>query len=318
MRTGAIFYVEANLPARKTRSHCGTPKLPEYLSAQYDSGTNVRHFLITLLLGLSAGSCCLAGDLMLWYSQPAHSALTEGLAIGNGRLGASVLGGVEQERLVVNEDSLWTGDENPNGDYDTMGAYQFLGDIFISLSDQSRPSRYRRELDLATALARVRYEIGTVGFEREFFCSHPAGVLVARFTADKPGQYSGAIRVSDSHQGGTVISGTRMTVSGRLNNGLKYEWQLLILPEGGTVEAGNASLSLKNCNGFVLILGAGTDYVMDCSARFRGPDPHLGVSTRVDAAASRSYESIKAQHVADYQSLFNRVALDLGSASETQ
>lgn len=278
----------------------------------------MKSLLITLLSAMWTSSCCSADDLALWYSQPASNAMTEALAVGNGRLGALIFGGVEQERLVVNEDSLWTGDDNKGGDYDKMGAYQFLGDILIRLSNQSHPSRYRRELDLDAALMRVRFEAGDVSFEREFFCSRPAGVLLARFTADKPGQYSGIIRMSDSHHGATTVSGSRMTVRGRLDNGLKYEWQLMIVPDGGAIEADTSSLSLRNCNGFVLILGAGTDYVMDFSSQFRGADPLPGLSARIDSAASRSYESIKAEHVADYQSLFNGVGLNLGSASDAQ
>jgi len=50
--------------------------------------------------------------------------MTEALPVGNGRLGGLILGGPEKERIIVNEDSLWTGDENPSGNDDTMGAYQ--------------------------------------------------------------------------------------------------------------------------------------------------------------------------------------------------
>ena len=73
--------------------------------------------------------------LTLWYRAPAKNAITEALPIGNGRLGALVLGGVENERLAFNEDSLWTGDGNPSGNYDTMGAYQAFGDVLIALDD---------------------------------------------------------------------------------------------------------------------------------------------------------------------------------------
>src|SRR5206468_2838142 len=74
-----------------------------------------------------------ASDLALWYQQPAKTAITEGLPIGNGWLGGLVLGAPERERIVLDEDSLWTGDENPSGNYETMGAYQFLGDLFVNL-----------------------------------------------------------------------------------------------------------------------------------------------------------------------------------------
>ena len=118
----------------------------------------------TLLLSLLAG---IVGSLMvyaepnsgliLWYQQPASSAMNEALPIGNGRLGGVVFGGVERERIQFNEDSLWTGDDNPSGDDNTMGAYQAFGDLILSFDDgvDAPVQNYRRQLDLATATART-------------------------------------------------------------------------------------------------------------------------------------------------------------------
>src|SRR5882724_2214311 len=44
----------------------------------------------------------------LWYQQPAQKC-TDALPIGNGRLGAMVFGGMFDERIQFNEDTLWTG-----------------------------------------------------------------------------------------------------------------------------------------------------------------------------------------------------------------
>src|SRR5690348_5293708 len=123
-------------------------------------------------------------ELTLWYQQPAKTAVTEALPIGNGRLGALVFGDPAAERLVLNENSLWTGDENPSGNYDTMGAYQVLGSLFIKLAGQEKTENYRRDLDLSSAIAHVSYESGGVHYQREFFASHPAGVIVGHFSAD--------------------------------------------------------------------------------------------------------------------------------------
>ena len=87
------------------------------------------------LLALVAGVAVRVGaaDLELWYTKPASpkACMNEALPIGNGRLGGMVHGGPSNERIVLNEDSLWTGDENPSGAYETMGAYQMLGELFI-------------------------------------------------------------------------------------------------------------------------------------------------------------------------------------------
>jgi len=73
--------------------------------------------------------------MTLWYDKPAEKWEAEALPIGNGRIGAMVFGGVGTERIQFNEDSLWTGDENPSGEYDSMGAYQNFGDLYIDLDD---------------------------------------------------------------------------------------------------------------------------------------------------------------------------------------
>ena len=272
-------------------------------------------FLCFTLLGLGPA---FAGDLALWYQQPAKVPMNESLPIGNGRLGALVLGVPEKERLIVNEDSLWTGDEDPSGDYDRMGAYQLLGEVFISLPTHAKPAAYRRDLDLAEALAHVSYETGGVKYRREFCCSHPAGLLFARFTADQPGSYSGAIGLRDSHGASTTVGINRLSAAGHLSNGLKYEWQVLAEHEGGTLQTDGALLVFSNCTSLTLLLAAGTDYAMDYARNYRGDDPHARLSAQLEAAQRKKYEALKAEHVKDFESLFNRLALNLGSSSESQ
>jgi alpha-L-fucosidase 2 len=278
----------------------------------------VKNLLLCLVAGLTQITNSTAVDMLLWYSQPARHAMTEALPIGNGRMGALVFGSPAEEHLVVNEDSLWTGDENPTGDYDKMGAYECLGNVFVEIAGQKEFTQYRRELDLASAIARVSYQSGGVQFRRQFFCSHPAGVLVVRFSADRPGQYSGALRIADAHQAGAKINGNRITVAGTLGNGLKYEWQALLLPEGGTLSSNGANLLFTNCNALVILIAAGTDYSMNAGENFRGPDPHLRVSSQLDTARAKGFDSLENEHEQDYQSLFRRLTLDVGRSSSQQ
>ena len=300
---------------------------------------NVFVFLLTVvwLAGRS-----FASDLVLWYQQPASTVapeplksspgqprlglaggtashfMNEALPIGNGRLGGLIAGGIARERIVIDEDSLWTGDENPSGNDGTMGAYQFLGSVFINLPGHENGANYRRDLDLGEALAHVSYEVNGAKFQREFFCSHPAGVLAARLTADKPGSYTGSIQMDDSHDALTAVSGNRMRVSSQLTNGLKYEWQVLVLHDGGTLTANGTTLDFSNCDQLTLLITAGTDYVMDYAHRYRGKDPHPRLVRELKAAARKSYDALKAEHVQDFQSFFNRVSLDLGESSAAQ
>jgi alpha-L-fucosidase 2 len=282
-------------------------------------------FLVALMV-LGAGAALNAGDLVLWYQQPVGSTvngtvppfINEALPIGNGRLGGLIAGGTARERIVLNEDSLWTGDENPGGNDNRMGAYQCLGDVFINLPGHENLANYRRDLDLGDALAHVSYQSGGVNYRREYFCSHPDGVLVVRLTADQPGRYTGSIELQDAHGAQTVAGKNRLTAAGALNNGLKYETQLIALPEGGTLQTNGATLEFKNCNGLTLIVAAGTDYAMDYAAKYRGEDPHARVTKQVEKAAAKKYDDLKVRHEKDFHSLFDRVALDLGKSSAKQ
>jgi alpha-L-fucosidase 2 len=179
-----------------------------------------------------------ASSLSLWYRQPAadrpltaewptgraaSAEWVQALPVGNGRLGAMVFGGVVNERLQLNEDTLWAGRPydpvNPEaqealpevrrllaaGHYTdaarlvgqkvmakplTQMPYQTLGDLALTFPDAPVVERYRRDLDLASATAHVTYAVGGVTFEREIFASHPENVIVVRLTASRPGQIS--------------------------------------------------------------------------------------------------------------------------------
>jgi alpha-L-fucosidase 2 len=302
----------------------------------------MRKFFFVELIFLSAGAAAFASDLVLWYQQPvggvtdepltsgkgqppvgmgggkASHFMNEALPIGNGRIGGLIAGGTTRERIVLNEDSLWTGDENPSGNYDTMGAYQMLGELFINLPGHQNAANYRRDLDIGDALAHVNYSADGVNYRREYFCSHPAGVLVVRLTADKPGSFTGSIELNDSHGAKIVAEKNRLTDSGALVNGMKYEAQLIARNDGGSMQANGSALEFKNCDSLTLVVAAGMDYAMDYARHYRGEDPHPRVTKQVEQAAAKNYRALKAEHEKDFHAFFDRVALDLGKSSAEQ
>jgi len=151
--------------------------------------------------------------LSLWYRQPAKT-WTEALPVGNGRLGAMIFGGVTNERLQLNEATLWSGGprdwNNPGakeilpqvraaifaGDYVKAGelckmmqgpyneSYQPLGDLRLAFpgGENIASNSYVRRLDLDRAVATVRYRDGDATFTREIFSSYPDQVMVVRLT----------------------------------------------------------------------------------------------------------------------------------------
>ncbi|MBM0106862.1 glycoside hydrolase N-terminal domain-containing protein [Steroidobacter sp. S1-65] len=155
---------------------------------------------------------------LLWYEHPAAE-WVEALPVGNGRIGAMVFGGVERERLQLNEDTLWAGGPydpvNPEaraalpevrklvfaGEYEKATelatakvmakplrqmSYQTVGDLRLSFPGLQEPAMYRRSLDIDGALATTRLTVGDVTYTREVFASTPDNVLVIRLSADKP------------------------------------------------------------------------------------------------------------------------------------
>lgn len=91
-----------------------------------------KNLMVGVTLMLAASNTMADNNLTLWYDKPARPGMNEALPVGNGRLGALVYGGTDNERLVLNENSLWTGDENPSGNYEGMGAYQMLGELLLT------------------------------------------------------------------------------------------------------------------------------------------------------------------------------------------
>ena len=137
---------------------------------------SIRAALLALSLLLAPGLTAQAASqasTVLWYEQPARSWMTEALPIGAGSLGAMLFGLTTTERVQFNHNTLWTGDETDTG------RYQAFGDVFIELNHKDAAD-YRRELDIEGAIQRVAYRSADVGYRREAFASHPAGVIVIR------------------------------------------------------------------------------------------------------------------------------------------
>ncbi|QXE38553.1 glycoside hydrolase family 95 protein [Streptomyces sp. GMY02] len=197
-----------------------------------------------------------------------------------------------------------------------FGAYQVLGELQLAVpgAPTAPDSSYRRSLDIGSALAAVSYTHEGVTHTREFFASYPGQVIAGRFSADRPGQTGFILRYTSPRDDYTATaSGDRLTIRGTLqDNGLRFEAQIRVRAEGGRVTAGpDGTLTVSGANSAWFVLAAGTDYA-DTYPQYRGTDPHGAVTRTVDAAARRSYNALRADHVRDHRELFDRVSLDIG------
>jgi alpha-L-fucosidase 2 len=167
----------------------------------------------------------LAGPLTIRFDAPASDWEREALPIGNGAMGAMIVGGVDEDRLQFNEKTLWTGGPGSKQGYDFgwpersmatdvervvreidkkgsltpesvaaklgrkargYGDYQSFGELVLLTNGAGAVTDYRRELDLDRGVGRVSYVREGVKFTREYFASYPDGVIVVRLTADQP------------------------------------------------------------------------------------------------------------------------------------
>ncbi|SHE38879.1 alpha-L-fucosidase 2 [Cnuella takakiae] len=284
-------------------------------------------------------------DLELWYQHPAGS-WNEALPVGNGRLGAMVFGGIASERLQLNEESIWSGrpedfvhpeakaalpqvrkllfagqyaaaqklaEEKMMGPRKSGSSYQTLGDLLLDfVLPNGELQGYRRELDLETAIARVQYRVGNVGFQREIFSSAPAKALVVRLTADKKGALNFSVGMRRSGNKAAIdVAGQTITLSEHVGNGVgvRLVSKVQVIAEGGTINPVAGKLQVTKADAVTLLLTAATDYW--------GKDPQATADQELQAAAQQTYADLKQAHIADYQRYFKRVDLDLGTNNST-
>ncbi|HSV15152.1 MAG TPA: glycoside hydrolase N-terminal domain-containing protein, partial [Tepidisphaeraceae bacterium] len=295
------------------------------------------------------------GKLTMWYRRPARE-WVEALPVGNGRLGAMVFGGVDQERLQLNEDTIWSG--GPYGPVNPDAAdalpkarelifagkqkeaeelikakimskpvgqasYQTLGNLLLrsAAGDAMRVSDYRRSLDIDTAIATTTFKIGQTTFTREVWCSAPDQVLVVRLTADQPGSISfSATMQTPQPDAALLMRGNDLILTGTggkhgtIPGAVKFTGIVRAQNEGGSVTAAGSELTVTGANAVTLLVSAATNYVNwhDVSG-----DANARAMSRLDAASGKSVDQLRLRHVQDYQALFHRVSIDLGTASRT-
>lgn len=272
--------------------------------------------MVTAAVVLLAAMAAPDNRLTLWYDKPAASGMNEALPVGNGRLGGLVYGSPAEERIVLNEDSLWTGGENPSGDDATMGSYQKLGELRITLPGHESATEYRRSLDLSKALTYVSYKVNGVTYKREVFASRKGLCLAIRLTADRPKALTGAVDINDAHGAKTKGTTRFLTATGKLSNGLQYSSGIAFSTEGGQARIEEGKLRFEECDRLILYVSGLTDYSFDASRAYRG---RLAAIEDVTGEAQRlGYDRLLRDHVKDYRSLFDRVRLDLGKSTADQ
>ncbi|MEV6850259.1 glycoside hydrolase N-terminal domain-containing protein [Actinoplanes sp. NPDC051411] len=249
---------------------------------------------------------------ILWYKTPATEAriIQEGLPVGNGRLGGLTGGDPAADFLYVTDGSFWSGDRNDTLQDDGQfpyegthfGSYGLLAKVGVKVPAHANVTAYRRQLDLGTGVVSATYQVGKVEYRREVYASHPDDIVVVRLTQSGGGSYTGSVTLDGTH--GETTTGADLT--GTLSNGRKYAATVVLKSTGGSVDG----LSFSGCHELLIIVSAGTDY------HATGTDPLA--TAKKKAATTSSADRLRADHVADYQRLYNRMSIHLGSSTPLQ
>ena len=305
-------------------------------------------------------------DHVLWYQRPAEY-FEETLVLGNGKMGASVFGGVEKDKILLNDATLWSGEPvQPNMNPE---AYKHLPEIRAALQQENYPladalnkklqgsfsqsyaplgtlnldfghsipaQNYYRELDLSKAVSLVRYSVGGVDYEREYFISHPDQVMVIRLKSSKKGALHCAIGFESQLKYEVSNSSTVLEVNGYApihaapsylgdipnavifdaQKGTRFTTLVHIKDTDGNVRIANGQLLLEGATTATVVLSVATSFNgFDQNPATHGVDNKALAANVLKAVLPKKYTKIKQKHLRDYQSFYQRLYLNLGPTS---
>lgn len=274
------------------------------------------------MLALLAMFSVYAGDsipVKLWYRQPALKWDAEALPIGNGRMGAMLFSGIKTDLIQFNEQSLWSGDNNWDGVYETgdhgFGSYRNFGEFKIDFDHADAATGYQRALNIQTGIHTTSFDIDGITFSREAFASYPDQVMAFKYTASKKGAISGKLSLLSAQGALSIASSVGLSFAGEMPNHLQYAARLQLVHEGGTVEPDGDKLRFSNCTTVILYVDARTNYKPDYSSGWRGADPLPLIEKEMMAAKKISYQKLLARHTKDITSLTAAATIDIGTSS---
>lgn len=301
-------------------------------------------------------ACCLmakADDLKLWYQQPAK-VWTEALPLGNSRLGAMVYGGVVNEQIQLNEETVWGGGPHRNDSPKAFGVlpkvrelifagrekeaekvmadnfftgqhgmpFQTIGSLMLEFDGHADYSNYRRDLDLERAVASVRYKIGEVNYTRTIFTSLVDNALIIRIEADKPGAVNFTTRYSTPYKEYEIKkNGKSLLLSGHgsahegIPGAIRFETRTQIKAEKGKVNVTNDCIEVKGADAAVIYVTAATNFV---NYKDVSANETRRATEFLAKAMKRPYAQALTAHEEAYQKLFGRVSLNIGPSSQEE
>lgn len=290
----------------------------------------------------------------LWFREPA-TFWEEGLALGNGRIGAVVFGGTNREQILLNEETLYAGDpqEAPplpslqtieevrelirKGSYaeaDRLAErelygfytqpYQPMGNLWLEFEGIDKPTEYLRELDFSSASARVMFQAGGTQYRREVFVSHVHDALVIRLEAEGEGRLNFTLRISSELPAQIAWEGDVLTWEGQCP-ATRHCWGSNAAAEYRD-DAGVRFASVLRINAENGRVAMEDDYlrvsesravtILLC-ARSSHTHPHYKAAAKLalESVAHCTYATLREKHLQDFRSLYESCELKLAAGS---
>ena len=314
----------------------------------------MKHLLISCLLLSAAGTLQAAPKsnippLKLWYNKPA-TAFEESLPIGNGKLGALIYGGANNDSIYLNDITLWTGkpvNREEGGDaykwipkirealfkedYKAADSlqlhvqghnseyYQPLAIINIKDANKGQFSNYKRELSLDNAMATLSYTREGIKYQREYFASHPDKMIAIRLTASQKKAINCDISLTSLIPHQIKASNKQLTITGHAmgkpENSTHFCSILSIKNQDGTITASDSTLHLQGVSEAVIYLVNETSYNGFDKHPVKEGAPYIEkVNDNAWHLVNYTYPELKQRHITDYQNIFNRAKFALKGA----
>lgn len=207
--------------------------------------------------------------------------------------------------------------------------YQSLANLHLFFNEDLEAKNYKRWLDLSEGITGVEYTINGVTYLREVLSSHVDQTIAIRLTASKPGMISfdtelrgvrnsahsnyatDYFRMDGKGENELILTGKSADYLG-IEGKLRYEARAQIHADGGTVERDGTRIKVANSNSVTILFVAATNFInyKDVSGNEKAE-----VQNYLENLDNKDYATIRKNTLEDYQSLFDRVELDLPSTS---
>ncbi|MEW1863796.1 glycoside hydrolase N-terminal domain-containing protein [Streptomyces sp. NPDC088194] len=268
---------------------------------------------------------------LLRYTAPATESaiLQQGLAVGNGRIGALTTCGPASEALYLNDGSFWNGTANATLQSDGQFPYDntefghtgLMGKVYVAVPAHQSATGYTRQLDMANGIVSASYTVDGVTYRREIVASAPGEVIAVRLTQSGGGTYTGTITLAGLNaEQPTAESATNTAgFAAASDNGLKYAVAASATASGGTVGVSGGTVTFTGCSDVLVVVTAGTDYSPTAAGyQDTSINPAAVAASRLAAAKSAGADQVLAAHLADYQPLYGAQKIDLGASTPAQ